>query len=138
MSTFTHNGTKIDIEPDGTFKALGPSGVLKAPSLAAIKKKIDKEKPFTAFPALAFSGGLTKKLDAFMVVGVRKSTRSYSNDVFYVCSDGQERMRIYYDTPENRKKLKAYMALVEASEKAYAKAHARRREILSGVVKVAL
>lgn len=50
--TFEHNGIKIDLLPSGQFAATVGGKTLTAPSLAAIKKKLNGSKAFQEFPAL--------------------------------------------------------------------------------------
>ena len=106
--TFEHNGITITLLPSGQFAATVGGKTLTAPSLAAIKKKLNGSKAFQEFPALMVLYGAIREVRA---VGITKNKYGTA----WKLSNGETPHEVYADTPENRVALQAYLEQAEAN-----------------------
>jgi len=124
---FEHNGIKIDLLPSGHFSATVGGKTRTAPSLAALKKKLDGDKVFQEFPALVICWS---KIREVRVVGV--INRRLSDPVWNL-NTGEARHEVYADTPENRAALTAYLEQTEAHNREVARRGADLRAALDAI-----
>jgi hypothetical protein len=124
--TFEHNGIKIDLLPSGQFAATVGGKTLTAPSLAAIKKKLNGSKAFQEFPALMVLYGAIREVRA---VGITKNKYGTA----WKLSNGETRHEVYADTPENRAALRAFLEQAEANNQEAARRNAELRATLAAI-----
>lgn len=112
-TTWMHNGTEISMNQFGEFVAKVGGLVVKAVSLPAMKKRLDKTSPFEQFKA--FTINYYDKLEEHTIVGIQKN-RGYPS---YTWKDerGHTYQHVYRDTPQARANLKKYLAAKEAHAK---------------------
>lgn len=108
-ATFQHKGVEITLGANGKFSAQTETGRIEAPSLDAIKKKLDKEPDFTPFKAFAIAGYSDLTLVDRTVTGVVKGRGRYGKDEWQT-NWGKE-PSVYVDTPENRANALAYIVM---------------------------
>lgn len=111
--TFNHKGTEISLDKKGVFTAKCNGVELNAPSLLALKKKLDKISPFTAFEAFIITYGDIIK--TCTIVGIQKN-RGY-NGYSWKDADGRTHSTVYQATPENLARAKKFMQAKENHEK---------------------
>lgn len=133
MSKFVHKGVEITITPGGAFTAVVGGKTIMAPSLPAMRKKLDKAAEFESFSAFVHTyGGQIKR---FRVTGVRNNPRKdHWNPLLFVCDDGENRSRVYPDTPENVAAHEAYETARKAHEAEWARLDNQLREIKAKLV----
>lgn len=122
MSEWTHEGVKISLNERGAFTATIKGKFQSAPSLDAMKKRIDESKRDTFVPFEAYQIGRysdRSDLKAFTVTGVvklrttRYSTRTHS----FQCSDNRERDYVNPVTPENTKAANEYLSALKETRR---------------------
>jgi len=109
---YEHKGIKIDFEQgSGWFSAIIAGKVVYAPSLTAIKARIDKhaQDTFTPFKALRWDQ-FDSKQTVVNVVGVRnpKKNDRYNRRKQWILDDGDTREVVAAYTPENLARIKEY------------------------------
>lgn len=111
MADFTHNGISISLTAHGKFAAVIDGKNTTAPSLDAIKKKIDgpSSAAFQEFPALLVSE-YRGAPDPVKVVGIKKSRRTSWRSDEWLLDSGATQRAVAKDTKENRASIQAYYA----------------------------
>jgi hypothetical protein len=113
---FEHKGIPIVVSATGEFSAKVDGNTLTAPSLAALKKKLDRLKPFEPFNAFTlYHDGDVRK---HRIIGVRKH-RGY-NQYHWHTDSGHTPATVYADTKENMAIVKKMEALADEKKKAEA------------------
>jgi hypothetical protein len=110
----THNGVQIFITPAGSFSATINGEAQNRPSVAALKKLIEKKATFAPFAIIDEErsyGSADKhpgKIKERTITGAKKNarSRSWANNV-WLDSTGHEHSTVYPDTPENRAAMQA-------------------------------
>lgn len=114
--TWDHKGHVIAFNETGAFfYATVNGGRLTAPSVDAMRKKLDKLAfdAFVPFEALDWHG---TKIESCRVTGIEKGTgRRYGAGLQFLTSKGVK-TRVIRDTPENRKQLQAHIDLRAENE----------------------
>lgn len=122
---FEHKGIPIAISGTGEFSAKLDGNTITAPSLTALKKKLDKHKPFEPFKAFTmYHDGDTRD---YRVIGVRKQ-RGY-NQYHWITDSGHTPHTVYADSKENRAIVKQMEAL-KAERKKVEDAFTKREDAL--------
>lgn len=117
---YEHGGVKIRFaEQTGEFSAHVAGKYVKAPSLAAIKKRIDSSKTFASFEALVEkSGWHAEGYEVVTIVSISRSKgkESWRNQSKWIDSKGREYREVATNSPENLFALQEYDALVEKNQ----------------------
>ena len=115
MNTFTHNGIEIALNGVGEFWAVIDGKREKAPSLAAMKKRIDSRDTFKPFDALILS--YKDEIKQIRVIGITKPSgkRTYSNRPKFIGSDTYHHDRVY--PLEARDTILEWQRVCEESER---------------------
>ena len=121
---FKHKGTDIAVTDKGQFTAYVDGHEVVAPSLAAMKKKLDKVNPFEQFDALDTAHG-NKPV---RVVGISRARASWRSDKWKL-RDGSSRRSVYANTPENKKTLAELAAMLERHSKVDEAQRAERQNL---------
>lgn len=113
---YEHKGIKIAFDADkGQFSARIAGEFVKAASLSAIKKRIDKSETFEQFAALVRprGWGSRSEFERVTIVGIKKPVgkQSWSNTTKWIDSNGHEYEIAHPDTPDNEAALNARAAL---------------------------
>ena len=117
MSDYRHNGIEISFDtPSAKFEAVIDGKRVRAVSLDAIKKQIDKRKSFDEFAALA-AERYGRGMREVKVVGVRKP-RGRHQSSHWVFEKGGADWRVLRDTPETRALVAAYDETAEKNNAA--------------------
>ncbi len=139
---FTHAGVAISVDASGIFRAVCGGSELEAPSLAAIKKKINatSRSTFKAFDA--FSIRITwdedpPEIERFRIVGVaQRGSRNYHDGKTWIDDRGRTHAYgIYPATPKNLERLEKYIGALEANGKIRKKMKAEE-ELLESLLEV--
>ena len=131
---YEHKGTKIQFsEQSAEFTALIAGKVVRATSLASIKKKIEAAntfQPFNALREVTWSDKTKANYIEVRVVGIQKprGKTSWSNRPEWLCEGSRSVRAVWEDTPENRAAIDAHVALQKANRAAKEKAGAEERE----------
>ena len=110
---FEHNGVGIKLQSNGKFYAEIHGKLENAPSLDAMKRRIDAAAR-SAFQPLAcliedkWGGQNLIEVTAHSIKAARKGARSYDDHPNFVLSNGEMRRRVMVNSPEN---LAAYQAV---------------------------
>jgi hypothetical protein len=126
-----HNGVQIFITEGGQFVAEVNGERMTRPSVAAIKKLIEKKATFEPFAAIDEARGyghadVTKgTIKTLTIVGAKKNPRgsSWANNL-WIDDKGQTHSTVIPDTPENRAAMQALIdkryefALVDKAQEA--------------------
>lgn len=109
MTNFEHNGTQIELLPNGKFQTTLHGRKVVGGSLDGLKKQIDNaaKVQFQVFKALRLDGW--SGLKELTIVGVkppRKNAWRASNE--FVDANGNQHSYVIVDTPENRAALDAW------------------------------
>lgn len=117
MSTFKHNNIDIKLEPTGRFVATVNGTEITASSLPAMKKKLDKIKPFEPFKAFTIDKYYHEDGHITMheVIGLRKDRGRASFE--FRTKEGRTMREVYRATPENLKRANAWLSLVKKNRK---------------------
>lgn len=111
MADYEHNGTPITFDPANcAFRASIAGVIVRKPSLAAIKKAIDKTSAFVPFTAIVSQWGEKPKVIKIINQKVSKhSGYSQTRRVLFIDEDGHQHSpeNLYVNTPENLKLLNA-------------------------------
>lgn len=110
---FKHNNIDIDLQDNGTFTAKVNGAEISAPSLPAIKKKIDKSAPFKPFDAITID--YYDKIEDIRIVGMVKQRNHRS--WLWKTTSGRTHSSVYLDTPQVRAGIKKYLAAKKQGEK---------------------
>lgn len=122
---FEHKGIPITIKDNGEFMAKIGGKEIVAPSIAALKKKLDRVDPFEPFEGFCLDW--RDEIEKFTVTGVSKNHRH--NSYHWVTSRGAQHSHVYAATKENIAIAKQYIAAKEKHEK-IRKEHGRIEEQL--------
>lgn len=96
------------------FSAMVGGAYKKCPSLAAIKKVIDKANTFAVFTGLVNN---IYKSSTVKIVAVNKAARRFQDGLVFLDNGGREFKELYLNTPQNIKVIAAAKALAEQHEK---------------------
>lgn len=117
---YEHGGVKIKFtEQTGEFSAHVAGKFIKAPSLAAIRKRIDSSKTFAPFEALVEKGGWhAEGYEVVTIVSISrpKGKNTWRNEPKWIDSKGREYREVATNSPENLVALQKYDALVEKNQ----------------------
>lgn len=137
MTTFKHAGVDISLDPvTGKFGAVMEGKKVAAPSLDAMKKKIDGvvKAGFKQFVAYKDQGRHQPAKDRYkevVVVGVKRArANTFRGESFWITSTGEHLNTVYEFSPESLAALRARDALIEkqrAEKEAMDKAHSEAR-----------
>lgn len=112
MSTiFNYKNFSITMTPNGKFVATVAGGVVKAPSLDGLKRKLDKLHVFKSFDA--FRLGYHSEIQPVKIVGTTRKGRT----IYWVNEHNRTYDHVIIDTPENRALADAWVALVDKNDK---------------------
>ena len=138
--TLTHNGIDITITPSGQFVAVKNGERIVAPSLQAIKKKLDGRGKFVSFVALKPQSYYSDSLKEITVIGIkepRANSSSWRQKRKWKLADGNTADFVYENSEENIQAYSAWKALLkkhsverEALQKAQGEAEAVLEEKL--------
>ena len=126
---FEHKNIKIELsEQSGEFSARFDGRIVRAPSVVALKKKLDSllEAKAGAFTALVNTTGYRSRgIFRVSIVGIEKARGRFGRAGLdnWKSDDGNTYHEVFTDTPENEAALKAAVEL-DAS-------HAKEREALA-------
>lgn len=114
-ATFKHNGTDIECRANGKFYAKTAAGTIEAPSLAAMKKKLDTKSEFQRFGGIEICNSYANRktiyaIKSVVVVGWKQPASRWRSPV-WVLENSEESQFVIVDTPANRA---AVQALIEA------------------------
>jgi hypothetical protein len=127
---FEHKGIKIDLKDNGEFVAKVGGKEIVAPSIVAMKKKLDRVEPFKPFEAFSIDWeGDTK---TFTVIGVEKHRRY--NQYSWRSENGYRHNTVYATTKENVAVAKKLKAMIDAHDKAEKKYEAAKQELQDQLV----
>ena len=126
---FEHNGVTITLTSYGNFQAAKNGAMLKAPSLPAMKKKLDKLDTFTPFKAL-YARYYSEEYEVVTVTGVRK----HRGGSVWILSNGAEREDVIEATPENTVIAKAYKKLKAKNSEIRGKMESEERALAQKLV----
>jgi hypothetical protein len=124
-SKFEHKGIAIEILDNGAFMSKVGGKEITAPSLPALKKKLDRVSPFKPFEA--FTIDWEGEVKQFTVIGVEKHRRY--NQYSWRSENGYRHTHVYAATKENLAVAKKLTALIEAHDKAVKKYEAAKKDI---------
>jgi hypothetical protein len=126
-----HNGIKVVVNGAGRFEASIGKTTFTAPTFDALKKKLDKARPFEPFAAIVPH---YQRFKFVTIVAVKRLGRGWrAGQSVYVDGEGREYSVAYLDTPENRATLQVIAterAVWEAEEEAHTKRQAELRDKL--------
>ena len=112
-----HNGVQIFITDGGQFVAEINGERVTRPSVAAVKKLIEKKATFAPFPVIEethggrYGGTVTKAtIKSYLIVGAKKNPRGsgWANNL-WIDEKGGTHSTVIDDTPENRAKMQAHI-----------------------------
>lgn len=131
---FEFRGVPIAVKDNGEFAAVIGGKELTAPSLAAIKKKLERTKPFEPFDGfLMYHGGDMKQT---RVIGVKKH-RNY-NSYHWITQGGYTPSVVYMSTKENLAIAKQITKLHDERDAAEKKYNERIQDLEKKLVAVPL
>lgn len=135
----SHKGHAITVDGSGRFCATVAGNELMAPSMAAIKKQVDKAianalQPFSAF-YLRGRGweGDGPQYDEVKIVGVRQQGRSYKQ-LLWVDARGDGHETVFAVTDENRAAI-ANLQKIERSHHAAEERYRKSRGVAEAAIK---
>jgi hypothetical protein len=115
-TTFKHNGTDIELRDNGKFYAKTAAGMIEAPSLVAIKKKLDAKAKFEPFSVIfetsKWDGGFSRRVRSIgtaKVVGIYSPRAKWRGAMWQLEGSERDTGAVIEDTPENRAALQAYI-----------------------------
>lgn len=124
MKTFTHKGADIAVLDNGKFSASVAGQPIEAPSLDAIRAKIDQlmADTFAPFDAFLLDDSWSWRDDCpelveVRVVGLSHEGRMRYRKVVWRTESHGRREGVYLATPENLAKAQAYVKLRKANIK---------------------
>jgi hypothetical protein len=96
----SHNGLRITVSNAGKFETKIGSEVISAPSMAALRKKLDKMGSFPAFTGFVSSYNGYKKVK---IVALQRNGRAgYRNgELEYIGDNGEKHHHVVEDTAHN-------------------------------------
>lgn len=128
FQVFIHGGIDIHVTVDGEFAATLDGKRVTKPSLAAMKKHIDKRRPVVSFDALDVEGKPIK------VIGIRKkSGKRFSKDRWILEGLTFDESVVYADTLANRKAIAAYNAHNEKTDKLMDECNRKSSQLLAKI-----
>lgn len=131
---FEHKGIPIFITEAGRFYADTVKGRIMAPSVAGLRKKLDKQstfEPFKAFTIVGYGGG--QSIRECLVTGIEKRRRW--RGLQFTTNTGGVFNEVYEDTPQNRALAKQYIKAAADFEKAQKKHEADQDRIEARITK---
>lgn len=110
---FKHNDIDIDVLDNGTFKAKVNGVDITAPSLIAMKNKINRTAPFEPFDGFFINYG-DQVMDV-RVIGIQKERNRAA--FVWKTQCGRQLSYVYLDNPKTRAAVKKYTQAVEKHTK---------------------